>query len=220
MKTYLDKLKLPSLYKKTSHKTGLPPGTLVYTGDNKQESIRIYLIDYNETTMDEKPLDSVQQISALRQTNSNSWINLDGIHNVEFIEQIGQQYELHPLVLEDIAHVGQRSKMEDYGDYIYIVLRMLQYNEEKQTVEPEQLSMILGSHYLMTFQERQGDVFEMVRQRIRSGKGRVHKMGCDYLAYALIDAIVDNYFHILETFSERIEQLEGQSNGAATKDDS
>ena len=208
MKIDLNHLKLPSLYKKTSNKTGLPPGTLVYTGDKKAESVRIHLIDYDETKVDEKPLDSIQQISALRQTDSNSWINLDGIHNVELIEQIGREFELHPLILEDIAHTGQRPKMEDYDTGLYIVLKMLQYDEQKQAVESEQVSIILGPHYLVTFQERSGDVFEIVRQRIRSGKGRVRKMGCDYLAYALIDAIVDNYFHILETFSERIERME------------
>ena len=208
MKIDLNKLKLPSLYKKPSHKTGLPPGTLVHTGDEKAEPVQIYLIDYDETKVEEKPLDSPQQFSVLRQTTSNSWINLDGIHNVELIEQFGQHFELHPLVLEDIAHTGQRPKMEDYDACLYIVLKMLQYNEQKQAVESEQVSMILGPHYLITFQERQGDVFEIVRQRIRTGKGRIRKMGCDYLAYSLIDAIVDNYFHILETFSERIERLE------------
>ncbi len=208
MKINLERLKLPSLYKKTLHKTGLPPGTLVYTGDKNAEPVQIHLIDYDETKVEEKPLDSTQQILALQQTDSNSWTNLDGIHDVELIEQIGQQFKLHALVLEDIVHIGQRPKMEDYDTYLYIVLKMLQYDEQKQAVESEQVSMILGPHYLITFQERPGDVFETVRQRIRSGKGRVRKMGCDYLAYSLIDAIVDNYFHILETFSERIERLE------------
>lgn len=209
MKIDLNHFKLPSLYKRPPQKTGgLPPGTPVYTGVEKQEPVRIYLIDYDETKADEKVVDSVQQISPLRQTDSNSWINFDGIHNVEMVEQIGQMFELHPLVLEDIVHTAQRPKMEDYDSYLYIVLKMLQYNDQKHAVESEQVSMILGPHCLITFQERQGDVFEMVRQRIRSGKGRIRKMGCDYLAYGLIDAIVDHYFHILEIFSERIERLE------------
>jgi magnesium transporter len=208
MKQYLEHLKLPTLYKKTSQKTGLPPGTLIYTGTRKQEPIRIELIDYDENQLEEKKLESVQQITELQKTDSNSWINLDGIHNVEFIDQIGQQFRLHPLVLEDIVHVGQRPKLEDYDTYLYIVLKMLQYNETSRTVESEQVSMILGPHYLMTFQEHAGDVFESVRQRIRSTKGRIRKMGCDYLAYALMDAIVDEYFKILEAFGERIEAIE------------
>jgi magnesium transporter len=201
-------LKLPSLYKKKSSKTGLPPGTLVYTGEAKPEPVRIDLIEYNETTINEKKLDSIGQIADFQRTEINSWINFDGIHDVGLIEHIGQEFHLHPLVLEDIAHIGQRSKMEDYGDYLYIVLKMLQYNENTHTVEAEQVSMILGPHWLLTFQEHEGDVFEMVRQRIRSGKGRVRKMACDYLAYALIDAIVDYYFHVLELLSEQIEELE------------
>ena len=208
MKTYLNKLKLPSLYEKKPQTTGLPPGTLIYNGPKKQEKVRISLIDYDQTKLEEKPLDSIDLFSALSQTDSNSWINIDGIHDVALIEQIGGQFELHALVLEDIVHVGQRPKMEEYEKSLYVVLKMLQYNEQKETVESEQVSMILGPHYLVTFQEHAGDVFEIVRQRIRSGKGRIRKMGCDYLAYALIDAIVDNYFHILETFSERIERLE------------
>ena len=208
MKNYLEHFKLPTLYKKTSQKTGLPPGTLIYTGTRKQEPVQIELIDYDEKQLEEKKLDSVQQILEYQKTDSNSWINLDGIHNVEFIEHIGQQFQLHPLVLEDIVHVGQRPKMEDYDTYLFIVLKMLQYDEQSRTVETEQVSMILGPHYLMTFQERPGDVFESVRQRIRSTKGRIRKMGCDYLGYALIDAIIDEYFKILEAFGERIESLE------------
>lgn len=208
MKNYLEHLKLPALYKKTPHKTGLPPGTLIYTGTRKQEPVQIALIDYDQSQLEERQLDSIQQMSELSKTDSNSWVNLDGIHNVELIEQIGQQFQLHPLVLEDIVHVGQRPKVEDYDTYLYIVLKMLQYNKDSRTVESEQVSIILSQHCLVTFQERPGDVFEAVRQRIRSCKGRIRKMGCDYLAYALIDAIVDEYFTILEIFGERIETLE------------
>jgi magnesium transporter len=208
MKFELNGFKLPSLYKKPLTKTGLPPGTPVYTGKVKTRPVRIDLIEYDEKTIDEKTLQSVQQVTPLENTDTKSWINFDGIHDIQLIEQVGQLFQLHPLVLEDIAHIGQRSKMEEYDNYLYIVLKMLQYNEQKNAVEAEQVSMILGPHYLLTFQEHPGDVFELVRQRIRSGKGRVRKMECDYLAYALIDAIVDYYFHVLEIFSERIEQLE------------
>lgn len=208
MKNYLEHFTLQSLYRKTSQKTGLPPGTLVYTGIRKLEPVAIHLIDYNETSLEEKTLESARQISAAQETNTTSWIDIDGSHNIELIEQIGEQFGLHPLVLEDIVHVGQRPKNEDYNDYIYIVLKMLRYSEQTQSVESEQVSMILAPHCLITFQERPGDVFESVRQRIRSGKGRIRKMGCDYLAYALIDAIIDEYFKILEIFGERIETLE------------
>jgi len=204
----LKPLKFSSLYKKTTLKTGLPPGTLVYTGAHADKSPELTLIDYDEANLTEKKLESVQETFICKDSKTVSWINIDGVHNVEIIEQIGKHFDLHSLVLEDIVHVRQRPKIEEFEDHLFIVLKMLSYNERSQSVESEQVSMILGSHYLLTFQEHTGDVFEQIRQRIRSGKGRIRKMGSDYLAYALIDAIVDNYFHILEVFGERIESLE------------
>lgn len=208
MKLHLERLKLPSLYHRTPQKIGLPPGTPVYTGLEQAKPVKIELIDYDESGVREQVLDPSEPLSPFCGTGSASWINVDGIHQVDLLEKVGRQLDLHPLVLEDIVHTGQRPKMEDYDSYLYIVLRMLQYDQQRHAVDSEQVSIILGPHYLITFQEHEGDVFELVRQRIRTGKGRIRKMGCDYLAYALIDAIVDHYFHVLEKFSEQIEQLE------------
>ena len=137
-----------------------------------------------------------------------TWINIDGLHEVKIIENIGSHFDIHPLVLEDILHTGQRPKTEDFGSYIYIVLKMLYFNEEENEIQDEQLSIILGSNFVISFQERVGDVFNPVRERIRIGRFQIKKRKSDYLAYALIDAVVDNYFIILEKLGEQIEDLE------------
>jgi magnesium transporter len=135
-------------------------------------------------------------------------MNVDGLHQVEILEKLGECYGLHPLVLEDILNTDQRPKMEDYGEYIYIVLKALDYNDKSNEIETEQISLILGSNFVFSFQEREGDTFDPIRERIKTGKGRIRRMGADYLAYALLDSIIDNYFIILEKLGEKIELLE------------
>jgi len=137
-----------------------------------------------------------------------SWINVDGIHQVDIIEKIGKHFGLHPLIREDIVNTEQRPKMEDFGPYIYIVLKMLLFDEEENEIIIEQVSLILGENFVLSFQEREGDIFEPLRERIRNGKGRVRKMGADYLAYSLVDAVVDDYFIILEKLGGKIEEME------------
>ncbi len=137
-----------------------------------------------------------------------NWINIDGLHQIEVLEKLGECYGFHPLVLEDILNTDQRPKMEDSGDYLYIVLRMLNYNDKSSEIETEQVSLILGPNFVFSFQEKEEDVFDPVRERIRNNKGRIRKMGADYLAYALLDSIVDNYFTIMEKLGETIEFLE------------
>jgi len=214
MKKGKDKLKV---IKKRSSKAGLPPGTLVHVGEKKVESARITFIDYDEQSFQEKQVTKIEECLKLKNTPTVSWINIDGIHDIELIEKIGKGFELHPLILEDILSTGQRPKFEDYEKYIFIVLKMLSFSGENQSVEVEQVSLILGPNYVISFQERIGDVFEQVRDRIRNAKGRVRKMGPDYLAYGLIDAVVDNYFAILERLGERIESMEEEVVGNPTE---
>jgi magnesium transporter len=134
---------------------------------------------------------------------------VDHIDDVKMVEGLGECYGLHPLVLEDIMNTDQRPKIEDYGEYAFIVLKMLHYQERSGQIEPEQISLILGQNFVFSFQEgKTGDVFGPIRDRIRNGKGRVRKMGADYLVYSLVDAVVDNYFVILEKLGERVEFLE------------
>jgi len=194
--------------KRHSKKAGLPPGTLVHIGERKEEQIRITLIDYNEQNFQERVVEKVEECFPFKETPTITWINVDGLHNIETIEKIGKNFELHPLILEDILNTGQRPKCEDYDKCLFMVLKMLRYDSDSNIIHSEQVSLVLGQNFVISFQEAIGDVFEQIRDRIRNAKGRIRKMSADYLAYALIDAIVDNYFLILEKMGEQIESME------------
>ncbi|UCE04972.1 MAG: magnesium/cobalt transporter CorA [bacterium] len=194
--------------KKSSKKIGLAPGTLVHVGEKKIDKARIRIIDYDEKQLREKEVQTIEECFPFKDEPTVTWINIDGLHEVDIIEKIGKHFDIHPLVLEDIVHTGQRAKMEDFESYIYIVLKMLYYEEDEDDIKEEQLSLILGSNFVISFQERVGDVFNPVRERIRSGKFRIKKRQADYLCYALMDAVIDNYFLILEKLGEKIEILE------------
>ncbi len=198
---------MPKFVRRRSKKAGLSPGTLIHIGEKKAERVKITLIGYDETHLEEREVRSVEECFPFREAPTVTWINVDGLHQVEVIESLGRHFGLHPLVLEDILSTGQRPKLEDYGDHIFIVLRMLNDHEGQSETEDEQISLILGRNFVLSFQERVGDVFDPIRERIRSGKGRIRKLGADYLAYALIDAIVDHYFIILERLGDRMEAL-------------
>jgi magnesium transporter len=199
---------MPKLIKKRSKKAGLPPGTLVHIGEKKAEIPKITIMDYNETRFEERETKTIEECFIFKDKPTVTWINIGGLHQVEILERLGECYGLHPLVLEDILNTDQRPKMEDYGEYLYIVLKMLNYNDQSSEIEAEQISLILGSNFVFSFQERERDTFNLIRERIRNGKGRIRKMEADYLAYTLLDSIVDNYFIILEKLGEEIEFLE------------
>ncbi|MDP2156449.1 MAG: magnesium/cobalt transporter CorA, partial [Nitrospirota bacterium] len=195
--------------RRRSQKAGLPPGSLVHIGRQRAEKTKITVIDYDETHFVEESFDSVDACLAFRDKPTVTWINIDGIHQTEIIEKMGACYNLHPLVLEDIQNSEQRPKIESYADYLYIVLKMLYFDEAANAVSTEQVSLVVGQNYVISFQEGiEGDVFGHLRERLRNEKGRARKLGADYLAYSLIDAIVDNYFVILEKLGEKIELLE------------
>jgi len=193
---------------KDSKMTGLPPGTLIHVGERKIENAKITVINHNKEECHEINIKDIGDCFPFDKNSSVTWINIDGIHNSEIIENIGKHLNLHPLLLEDIMNTHQRPKMEDYGDYIFMVLKMLYHNAEQDKLEIEQVSLILGSNYVISFQEKEGDVFNPVRERIRKGKGKVRKIGASYLAYTLIDAIIDHYFVLLEGTGDKIEELE------------
>jgi len=197
-------------FKKASKKAGMSPGILVHVGEQKIETARISMMSYDPARLEEKELNYIEDSFAYRDTPPVSWINIDGLHEVEMIEKIGTHFGIHPLTQEDIVNTGQRPKVEDFEDYIYLVLKMLKFDETSGHIVSEQVSLILGPHYLISFQETQGDVFNSVRERIRKGRVHIRKSGPDYLAYALIDAVVDHYFLILEKMGERIEHFEEQ----------
>jgi magnesium transporter len=194
--------------KKRSVKAGLPPGTLVHIGDESTKKVQISVIGYAPDGVEEHHYQQIDQYLANPCDGTVVWVNVEGVHDVDLIRAIGEKHVFHSLVLEDIVNTVQRPKIEDYGDYLFIVLRMLRPSEEGD-FSSEQLSIILGPDYLFTFQEGlDGDSFDSVRNRIRGGKGKIRGMGADYLAYALIDAIVDGYFTVLEGFGERIVDVE------------
>src|SRR4030042_1950181 len=180
---------MPKLIKKRSRKSGLPPGTLVHIGEKKIEAPRIKLMDYDEANFEEREVKKIEECFLFREKPTVTWMNVDGLHQVEILEKLGECYGLHPLVLEDILNTVQRPKMEDFGDYLYIVLRMLDLDKKNEkAIVSEQISLILGKNFVLTFQEVEGDLFDPLRERIRNGKGRLRKMGPDYLVHALLDA--------------------------------
>jgi len=196
------------LFKRASNRVGLPPGTLIHIGEEKVERAKVTIIDYDEDQFQEKEAKAVEECFPFRDKPTVTWINIDGIHQVEVMEKIGTHFGIHPLILEDIMNTGQRPKMEDFEDYIFVVVKMIYYDDKDNEIRTEQLSVILGSNFVISFQEKEGDVFDPVRERIRNGKGRIRKMKPDYLAYALVDTIVDHYFVVLEKLGENIEDME------------
>jgi len=199
---------LKRLLPKISHKAGKAPGTLMHIGKMRDEAVRIRVIDYTPERLDERELVSAEQCPAFHDTPSISWINFDGVHQLDILETVGGAFGLHPLVLEDVVNTAHRPKLEDFDDYLFMIMKMPGYDSASDTVVTEQVSLILGQNYVLSFQEQQGDVFDGVRQRLRNNKGRLRKMGADYLAYVLLDSLVDSYFSILENLGEEIEHLE------------
>ncbi|HOI44865.1 MAG TPA: magnesium/cobalt transporter CorA [Candidatus Aminicenantes bacterium] len=193
---------------KRSKKSGLSPGTLMHVGEEKTGKPQITVIDYDGDAFLENKVPNVEDCFPFKDTATVTWINIDGVHDTGVMEKIGSRFDLHSLILEDIMTTIQRPKMEDLGDLLYIVLRMIDFDGEKREIVTEQVSLVLGSNFVLSFLEDPGDVFDPVRERIRKGKGRIRKMGADYLAYALVDTIVDNYFAVLEKLGENIEAVE------------
>jgi magnesium transporter len=202
---------MPRLIKKRSEKAGLPPGVLIHVGEHKVEQVRVAVIDYDETHFQEKEVETVEECLPFKDPPAVTWINVDGLHQVETLARLGDCLGFHPLVLEDILNTDQRPKMDDLGEYVLIVLKTFYPNDENGKsgeLEPEQISLILGPNFVVSFQERQGDVFDSIRERIRNDIGRIRRMGADYLVYALLDAVVDGYFVVLEQVGETVEFLE------------
>lgn len=191
-----------------SKKSGLPPGTLIHIGKKRANKVKISVIDYTETTFDEFECDKIEDAFTFKDSNTVSWINIDGIHETELIDIIGSHFGHHPLLLEDIVNTLNRPKLEEFDDYLFLTLKMLGISKDQKTILSEQVSFILGKNYVISFQEQPGDIFDSIRVRIKESKGNIRKRKNDYLFYRLIDTIVDHYFFIVEHLSEQIERLE------------
>jgi magnesium transporter len=194
--------------KRRSRKTGLPPGTLIHIGERKIERASVTVIDYDEQEYQEKLAGKAEECLVYKEKPTITWVAVKGLHDTEFIENLGQCFSLHPLLLEDVLNTEQRPKIEDYGDYLYLVLKTISYDSEDKEIRSEQISFVLGANYVISFQEQEVSVLEGVRSRIKNNKGRIRKMGADYLAYSLIDIIIDNYFTVIEKLGETIDELE------------
>jgi magnesium transporter len=194
--------------RRATKKAGESPGTLFYNGEHKTEKIELTLIEYDKDFSERRELKKIEESFNKRDKASIKWVNIEGLHDISIIEKIGKEFKLHPLMMEDILNISQRPKMDDYEDYILVTLKMVYYNTKVKEIVTEQVSLVLIDNYVFSFQEFEGDVFDQVRERIQAGKGNIRKQGADYLVYALIDAIVDSYFLILEQIGDSSEDIE------------
>ncbi|MDO8932706.1 MAG: magnesium/cobalt transporter CorA [Rhodocyclaceae bacterium] len=203
-------------HKLRSQKTGMAPGALVHVGERKTEHATLSLIEYGAGEFSERRFASLDEARAYQPRLPVRWLNVHGLHEPEVMTEIGRRFNLHPLVLEDILNTDQRPKLDDYGDYLYIVARFFAYDAATMTVSSEQVSLVVGDGYVLSFQERPTGSFDPVRERLRQDRGKIRQLGADYLAYALLDVTVDRYFTVLEQVGERTEQLEDDLMAKAT----
>jgi magnesium transporter len=199
-------------------KAGAGPGTLVHVGERKMDATRITLIDYDADHVSERKIDDLDDLQPLKESPSTSWIEVFGLHEISYIERLGKLFDIHPLVQEDILNTGQRPKVENFDRFLFVCIKMLSYDAGARHIASEQVSLVIGPHFLISFQEAEGDCFEPVRDRVRKGKLRIRQGDSGYLAYALLDAIVDHYFAILEQIGADIESLEEAVIGEASPD--
>jgi len=188
-------------------KIGLPPGTLKHIGKVNPKDVKISIIDYFNESYEELEIGHISEAFAYKDTASVTWINVDGLHDTQLISEIGTHFGIHNLTLEDILNTNHRPKLDDYDDYLFLTLKMLGVNTNHY-VESEQVSLVLGKNWLITFQESEGDLFDKIRIRLRDKQGKIRQKGVDYLFYALIDIVVDNYFVVTEHFKDEIELIE------------
>lgn len=194
--------------KRSSSKAGLPPGSLVYMGKHKDSEISVDVIEFNAKEFKEIECENVEDCFTYKDPSKVTWINVNGLSDVAAIDKIGKNFELHPLLVEDILNTNHRPKLEEFDNCIFITLKMLGISDNNDSIVSEQVSFVLSQHWLLSFQELKGDIFESLRTRIRESKGNVRLKSVDYLLYRLIDTVVDNYFFVIEHINEKIELLE------------
>lgn len=194
-----------------SRKIGLPPGSIVYLGEQKVEKVKITLTEYDENEYETYEIKSADEIEPFTDTPRVTWVNVCGLHETDFLKEIGERFKIHPLVLEDILNTDTRPKIEITDDYLFTVMKLFIYNAEQEIFEPEQVSFILGRNFIFSFVEKGDEIFNPVRDRIAGQLGKIRKRASDYLLYALMDIVVDYYFLVLEKIEERIESLDDEA---------
>ncbi|WP_027126799.1 magnesium/cobalt transporter CorA [Gelidibacter mesophilus] len=199
---------MKSKRKKKSYKTvNRSPGTVHYRGKKQSTVTAIDIINYSKENYHKLEAQDVEKAFHFKGNDQVTWINVNGLNNTTEIEKLGNHYDLHPLTLEDVVNTNHRPKLDEFDDYLFIILKMLYFKNGDDLIY-EQLSIVVGADYVLTFQESDGDVFDDLRERISAGKGRVRNLGSDYLMYALMDAVVDNYLTVIEAFGDKIEDIE------------
>ena len=189
-------------------KVGLPPGTLVHIGEVKTEKPSITLLEYDSTGISEIRFDSIEESRNFTRSREKIWLNVYGLHDPAIMAEIGRRFRLHPLIQEDILNTQQRPKVDEFAEYLYLVARYFDYDAPARCLTSDQISIVLGRNFVLTFQERATGAFEPVRERLRAETGAMRAHGPDYLAYALIDTLVDRYFIMLDHLSDLAEELE------------
>ncbi|MBT9496020.1 magnesium/cobalt transporter CorA [Zoogloea oleivorans] len=191
-----------------TRKLGLPPGSLVHIGEIKTEKPSITLIEFDAHGVTETRFDSLEASRLHQPTRAKMWLNVYGLHDPAVMAEIGRRFKLHPLVQEDILNTHQRPKSDEYADYLYIVARCFDFDTESSTLNSDQVSIVLGRNFVLTFQEQATGAFEAIRERLRAEHGAMRSHGTDYLAYALLDTLVDRYFVMLDNLGDMTEDLE------------
>ena len=189
---------------------GTSPGTVSYVGKERREKVRINVLDYSEQKFLEKEITKIEELLPYKKSSTITWVDITGVHDTKIIEEIGERFNLHPLTLEDIANTTQRPKIDEYEEYLFIELKIPYYEETTRKITVEQVSLVVGEKFVVSFQEKEEDILEPLRYRIRNAKGKIRQAGSAYLAYAIIDTIVDHYFVILEQVDEDIAEIEQQ----------
>lgn len=187
-------------------KAGLPPGSLVRHGFDPDIETKVRVIDFSAEGFYETDIDRMEDILPFKQQDTITWIDIVGASQVEVLGKIGEMFAIHNLVLEDMLNTSHRPKVEDYGEYLFFILKNIRFSRQELLIE--QVSLLVGRDFVITFLENDIDIFAPVRERLKAGKGKIRKLGADYLGYALIDMVVDNCFVALEDIGERIEGLE------------
>ncbi len=189
-------------------KAGLGPDMLVHIGDKRNSEVQIKVMDYNHAELKESVIHNINDCDQFSTSASTSWIDIDGIHNSDIVANIGKKFNIHTLVLEDIMNSTSRPKVEFFDDYTFVTLKMLELDNKRKNLSVEQLSLVIGNNYLLMFQESEGDFFGPIRERIRTSKGKVRSKDAYYLAYLILDNVIDNYITVSEQLASQIESLE------------
>jgi magnesium transporter len=210
MKKITNKIPRPSFLrqKKGSKKPGEAPGTLNFTGEKLVENVSIKLYDFDSEQLTEHDLSNIDDSEPYLDSPSKTWINVTGLHDVDKLKEIWSYFDLHPLIQEDIIHTNQRTKIEQYPSHMFFVLKMINFIDETDQLNVEQVSIVLGKNSVLSFQESDFPIFDPVIHRLKNKAPRLRNSGVDYLAYALIDTIVDHYFKVQESFGDEIDDLE------------